>query len=455
MIINADLHVHSKYSRATSKNLNLNNVEQYARQKGLSILGTGDFTHPLWLKELQKLKNDKGILYSKTNFPFLLQTEISLIFTDKILNKGKKIHLVVLAPSIDVVKQINAKLLTFGRLDYDGRPIFKIQPDDFVYYLKEISDDIEIIPAHIWTPFFSLFGSQSGYDYIKDCFKDQIKNIHALETGLSSDPMMNWQVSQLDDFNLVSFSDAHSFWPWRLGRESTLINVNGLSYDNVIKAIRNKDDNKSRNKISATLEFWPEEGKYHYDGHRLCKESFNPEETKKINGICPKCNRNLTLGVSYRVDKLSDRDYGYIPKNAKPFINLISLSKLISYAVKTNVTSKKVMEIYNKLIQRFDNEINILLTVSKKDLINFITLNNINMMVAKVILDSREFNMSFKPGFDGEYGIIDSSHDYKDKYNLIKTKYFKSDDVKSVMSKSITKLNKNLDLLKNSIKKSD
>jgi len=429
VIINADMHIHGRFSRATSKNLDFANLEKYARQKGLSLLGTGDFTHPKWSEDIKNtFREENGILYTKTNFPFVLQTEISLIFTDKILRKGKRIHVVILAPSIEVTRQITDKLLEFGRVDYDGRPIFNIQPDDFVNYMREIDKRIEIIPAHVWTPWFGLFGSNSGYDKIEDCFKDQTKHIHALETGLSSDPMMNWQLSTLDRFNLVSSSDCHSFWPWRLGRESTLFELNDLTYDNLIKAHRNIDDKNESNKILATMEFWPEEGKYHYDGHRKCNFVSDPEKTKILNEVCPVCNKQLTLGVSYRVNQLADRKYGEISKTAKPFINLIPLAELISFALKMSVSSKKVFETYSKFIKHYGNEYNVMLNASKDSLLDFAAKNSVHPIVIKVILENRNFNVFFKPGYDGEYGVVVENTDEKDDFHSRKLAYLRNID---------------------------
>ncbi len=220
MII-ADLHIHSRFSRATSHQLNLENLEKYAKIKGVDVLGTGDFMHPEWIKELKEnLTEKQGILYSKTGFPFVLQTEISFMYTQA--GKGRRVHLVILAPSFEVTDKITAYFKSFGRVDYDGRPIFGRDVMTITRDLKAISNDIEIIPAHIWTPWFGILGSKSGFNSLKEAFGDQIKHIHAIETGLSSDPPMNWRISEIDNFTIISCSDLHSFWPWRLGREATL-----------------------------------------------------------------------------------------------------------------------------------------------------------------------------------------------------------------------------------------
>lgn len=393
MDIIADLHIHSRFSRATSKELTIKNLEKYAKIKGVTLLGTGDFTHPGWIKELKdELTEDgSGILKTKTGFPFVLQTEISLIYTQD--NKGRKIHNVVLAKNFDVVEQITDYLKSKGRIDYDGRPIFKIPCPEFVESLKDIDKGIEVIPAHIWTPWFSLFGDMSGFDRIEDCFKDQTKHIHALETGLSSDPAMNWRLSALDRFCLISNSDLHSFWPWRIGRECNMLELEKLSYNNLIDVFKTKKGLKS------TIEFHAEEGKYHYSGHRLCNVCLSPKEALKSGDICPKCKRKITVGVAERIEKLADRPEGFVPKGAIPFKNLIPLSELISGVIGSGVATKKVWEEYYMLIKKFDNEINILLNVSEPEL-----KKATKDKIADIIIKNRNQKIPFRPGFDGVYG---------------------------------------------------
>ena len=323
MRIIADLHIHSKYSRGCSKELNLSNLEKWARIKGLGLLGTGDFTHPEWIKELKEnLTGDgTGILKTKSGFPFVLQTEISLIYSQG--GKGRRVHVLILAPGFEVSDRITAYFKKNGRVDYDGRPIFKISAQHLVKDLREISEDIEVIPAHIWTPWFSLFGSNSGFDSVEEAFGDQAEHIHSLETGLSSDPGMNWRLSSLDRYQLVSFSDSHSYWPWRLGREATVFDIE-LNYKSLLKALRTGEG------LVETIEVNPNYGKYHFDGHRNCGVSFSPEQTTQTRGICPVCKRPLTIGVLSRVEKLADRSEGYKLKNAKPYRSLIPLSELIA-----------------------------------------------------------------------------------------------------------------------------
>ncbi|OGX06543.1 MAG: DNA helicase UvrD, partial [Omnitrophica WOR_2 bacterium GWA2_47_8] len=326
MNIISDLQVHSRFSRATSKDITLKNLEKYARIKGINLLGTGDFTHPQWLKELKsELSEDgSGILTSKTGFKFLLQGEISNIYTQG--GKGRRIHNLLLAKSFDVVDQINAALLKKGRLDYDGRPMFGFSCVELVEMMKSIDKSIEVIPAHIWTPWFGLLGSKSGFDSVEECFLDQAKHIHAIETGLSSDPAMNWRVSSLDKYTLVSNSDAHSFWPWRLGRECTVFDID-WKYDELIRALHTKKG------LVETIEVDPNYGKYHYDGHRACNVVQSPSQTRKNKGICPVCKKEITIGVQFRVDELADRPEGYMPKNPTPFRKLIPLSEIISSVI--------------------------------------------------------------------------------------------------------------------------
>ena len=390
-----DLHIHSKYSRATSKNLNFENLVKYARIKGIDILGTGDFTHPIWFEEIKKLKEKKGVYYYD-NYPFLISGEVSLMFSQ---NGGRRVHLVLLVPSIEVAEKINSYLDTHGRRDYDGRPIFKIPCEKFVKDMMEISRDIEVIPAHCWTPWFGVFGSKSGFDSLKDAFGEQIKNIHAIETGLSSDPPMNWRVKELDNIAIVSFSDSHSYWPWRLGREATIFDFkkNELSYEKVISAIR-------ENKIVGTIEVDPAYGMYHYDGHRNCDFSCSPKKSKELNGLCPVCNEKLTIGVENRVEEISERDReeGFNHENSKKFYKLLPLHEIISLFSGIGLTAKSNWKIYNELISFFGNEFKILLEVSEEDLLK----EGVNERLVKLIMRNREGKIKVVPGFDGTYGKV-------------------------------------------------
>lgn len=393
MRVVVDAHIHGRFSRATSKQLTIPILEKYARIKGLDILGTGDFTHPIWMKELKQYLSEDGtgILKTNTGFNFILQTEISLMYSQG--GKGRKIHNVILAPNLEVADQINLELLKWGRLDYDGRPIFGRTCVEFVELMKSISQDIEIIPAHIWTPWFGLFGSKSGFDSIQECFQDQTKHIHALETGLSSDPEMNWRLSQLDNYTLVSNSDAHSYWPWRIGRECNVFELKKMTYDAILNVLKTKEG------FTETIEFWPHEGKYHYDGHRACNVVMDPKKAMSHNNICPVCKRPLTIGVLHRVEELADREEGYKPADAIPFRNLIPLSELISGILKSGVATQKVWIEYNKLIAEFGNEYKVMLDVSKEDLQKVV-----GDKIADIIIKNREQKIEIEPGYDGVYG---------------------------------------------------
>ena len=394
-MIFADLHIHSRFSRACSKDLNIPNLVKWARIKGLGLLGTGDFTHPEWLNELKELKEKNGILWyedEKGKFPFILSSEISLIYTDD--GKGRRVHLVYLAPSMGVVNKINSWLDTKGRRDYDGRPIFNISCRDFIAKMVEIDERIEVIPAHIWTPWFGIFGSKGGYNNLDEAFKDMRKYIHAIETGISSDPEMNWKIKDLETISIISNSDSHSFWPWRLGREATIFKLeyNELSYDLIINQIR-------ENSFIGTIETDPAYGKYHFDGHAKCNFSCSPEETKKLNMICPKCGEFLVVGVDYRTEELSNNNQNNY-KNKKKYYTLLPLHEIISLALGCGLNTKKCWEIYNLLIDKFEDEFNILLNISKQELIQVID----NKLLADLIIKNRVGKIKVKPGYDGVYG---------------------------------------------------
>jgi len=398
----ADLHIHSRFSRACSKNITISNLVKWARIKGLSLLGTGDFTHEVWLQEVKDNLKDNGegfYFYEDDSgkFPFIITGEISLMYTQPSKSeggRGRRIHLNLLVPSIEIAERINSYLDTKGRRDYDGRPIFKIPGDEFVREMMKISEDIEVIPAHIWTPWFGLFGSNSGFDSLKECFKDEVKNIHAIETGISSDPEMNWRIKELIEKNIsiVSFSDAHSFWPFRLGREATIFK-NTASYKELLSQIRN-------NIFVGTIEVDPAYGKYHWDGHRNCGVSFSPEQTRKINGVCPKCGKSLTVGVEYRVEELASNPKSFTPKNAKPFFVLLPLHEIIGLCYGIKIDSKKSWVVYNELIEKFENEFNILINVSEEEMKNADVEDNL----VDLILKNRVGKIKVKPGYDGVYG---------------------------------------------------
>jgi len=399
----ADLHIHSRFSRACSKDLNISNLVKWARVKGLDLLGTGDFTHNEWLSEIrEKLKEENGVLWyedSEGKFPFVLSSEISLIYTDK--GKGRRVHLVYLAPSLEVVDKINNWLDTKGRRDYDGRPIFKISCRDFVAKMQEIDKKIEVICAHAWTPWFGIFGSKGGYDSLEEAFEDKVDRIHAIETGISSDPAMNWKIKELGEkgISIVSFSDCHSFWPWRLGREATIFDISGLdslselSYDLILKQIR-------ENSFIGTIEVDPGYGKYHFDGHANCGFSCSPEESKKLNGICPKCGKGLIIGVDNRVEELASLGNGDY-KEKKKYYTLLPLHEIISLSIGKGMNTKSCWDVYNKLIEKFRNEFNVLLRVGFEDLKGVLG----DELLVDLIMKNRKGEIKVKPGYDGEYGV--------------------------------------------------
>ncbi len=388
----ADLHNHSKYSRATSPEMDLHWQTHYGGVKGINILGTGDFTHPKWFSELKEnLKDNKTGIYSYNGMNWVLSVEVSNINSD---NGLKKVHHEILSPDFETAEQINELFKPKGKLESDGRPIFGgYSSRDMVYDLMHISSRIEVIPAHIWTPWFALFGSNSGYNKISDCYKDQIKNIHALETGLSSDPAMNWTVSQTHDFTLVSNSDSHSPWPWRLGRECNALSLENLDYDSLIKKIR-------ENKLDFTVEVDPNYGKYHYDGHRSCGVVLSPEESEKLGGRCPKCGLKLTIGVLNRVKELADMPEGFRPKNSADFKSLLPLAEVIRmWKGVSSVSSQSVRKAYDDFISKFGNEFRVLLETSRSE------LSGIDQRLADMIIQNRQGSVTYNPpGYDGVYG---------------------------------------------------
>lgn len=393
----ADFHLHSKYSRATSSQMNLENLAKWARIKGIKVLGTGDFTFPKWFKELkEKLEEKERGLFqlknSSENTFFILTTEVSCVYFKK--NKLRKIHLILFSPSFKISEKINDRLSLFGNLNADGRPTLNIDAKELLKIVLNISEDILVVPAHAWTPWFSIFGSKSGFDSIEECFEELSNYIFAIETGLSSDPKMNWRLSALDRITLISCSDSHS--PQKVGREANVFDTQ-LDYFSIIDAIKKKD----KGRFLYTIEFFPEEGKYHYDGHRNCQIRLSPKETKKYNGICPVCAKPLTIGVLNRVEELADRPEGFKPENAIPFKSLVPLEEIIADALGQSNLATAVEREYKKLIEKFENEFNVLLEVEKEELEN-ITLPEI----VEGILRVRKGEVFIEPGYDGVYGKI-------------------------------------------------
>jgi len=397
MEIIADLQIHSKYARATSKNITIENLEKWARIKGIDLLGVGDFQHPLRRKEIdEKLTEDEnGILKTSTGFSFIWQTEVSLMYSQD--GKSRAVHHLIFAPNKKIADEITKFLGSKGRLDYDGRPIFGMTSIELVKSLKQIDDKIEIIPAHCMTPWFGLFGSKSGFNSLKECFQEQIHNIYAIESGMSADPSMLWRFEEVASgkINIVSFSDAHSFWPWRIGREATIFEIEKLTYENIINAIRTGKG------LKATIETPPEYGKYHWDGHRMCGFSCSPDKTKEIKGICPMCKKPLTIGVDYRVEEIAEHPKNFKSKNARPFFKILPLHEIISLYNGNPLESKKTWEIYNNLIKEFGNEFNILLKIPLERMVGKLDNKLVNL-----IIKNREGKIRVIPGYDGEYGKV-------------------------------------------------
>jgi uncharacterized protein (TIGR00375 family) len=372
-------------------------LAQWAKKKGITLLGTGDFTHPTYFAELRaKLEPlGNGLLKLKKGdqeIRYILTTEVSNMYPQG--GKGRRIHTLIFAPSFEVVEAIRSKLGNLGKLSSDGRPIFTFSAKELVKMILDISPECLIIPAHVWTPWFSVFGANSGFDSIEECFGEMTPYISAVETGLSSDPEMNWRLSALDPLTLISNSDAHS--PNRLGREANAFDCE-RDYREITEAIRKKD----RRKILFTIEFFPEEGKYHYDGHRQCGVVFAPSQTKASQYLCPYCHKKLTVGVMHRVDELSDRPEGFIPKNAIPSIHLIPLEEILAEAMGFRMGTKSVESEYERLIEKGGSEFHILLEATPDELKTYVPER-----ILEGILRMRQGKVSILPGHDGVYGKI-------------------------------------------------
>ncbi|MEA3344397.1 MAG: endonuclease Q family protein [Patescibacteria group bacterium] len=402
MIFRADLHIHSKYSRATSKDMDLEGLDKWARIKGIKVLGTGDFTHPEWLENLKDklepaekglFKLKKSSLKDDKSTRFMLTSEISCIYSKN--GRVRKIHILVFAPSFEIVEKINAKLSLIGNLKADGRPILGLDAKELLKIVLDVSTECLVVPAHCMTPWFGIFGSKSGFDSIQECFEDLSDYIFAIETGLSADCPMLWRMSDLDNIALISNSDAHS--PEKLGREVNVFDTQ-LDYFSIIEAIKTKNPNK----FIYTVEFFPEEGKYHYDGHRACDVCLTPKESEKYNNICPVCGKPLTIGVLNRINVLADREQGFKPKNAIPFKSLVPLKEIIAEVVGTLPGSKRVKTEYENLIQKFESEFEILLNSSYKDL-EKATLPKI----AEGVIRVRQGKVNVLPGYDGVFGKVE------------------------------------------------
>jgi uncharacterized protein (TIGR00375 family) len=399
----ADLHVHSRYSRATSERMCVEEINRFAKIKGLGIVGTGDFTHPKWLKELSEtlVPEPDTSLYKlasdgSSTVRFMVTTEVSTVFGAK--GEVKKVHHVILTPNLETAAQINDRLSKYGNLASDGRPTLDVNAAHLVEEVMEVSSENMVFPAHAWTPWFSIFGAFSGFDSVEECYEDMTKHIHALETGLSSDPPMNWRLSKLDRFTLVSNSDCHSFWPWRIGREANVFELEKPSYDGVVDAIRLKDTRH----FKFTIETDPAYGKYHWTGHRNCNVSLSAREAAKLGNICPVCRRKLTKGVEQRVEELADRPSDFKPENPVGFMRLLPLSEIIAEALRVDsLSAQKVWDVYNPLIERFGDEYSVLIDRSKNELSSVA-----GEQVAEAIIRVREGKAKVIPGYDGVYGRL-------------------------------------------------
>ncbi len=398
MKIIADLHIHSPYSRAVSKEMTLENLDHWARLKGITVMGTGAFTPPAWIREIKaKLEVAEAGLYKlkakDSKVRFLLTVEISSIYSKG--GRVRRIHSLVFAPSIEAAEKINAALNVRGNIKSDGRPILGIDPKDILKIALDADPQCALVPAHIWTPWFALFGSKSGFERIEECFEEYTKHIFALETGLSSDPAMNWRVSALDHFAFISNSDSHSLR--RIGREANILDAD-LSYRGIMDAIRSRDPKQ----FLSTVEFFPEEGMYHFDGHRVCSARLTPEETKKLHNLCPVCGKPVTVGVLNRVAELADRAEGFCPPNAVPYVNMVPLDEIIAEARGVgSATGKGVQEEYLSVVKEFGTEFAVLFDAPRADL-----ESRLRPEVAEGIMRVREGRLHITPGFDGQYGTV-------------------------------------------------
>ncbi len=402
----ADLHIHSRFSMATSKEGTPENLDFWARKKGISLIGTGDFTHPVWREELkERLVSEGNGLYrlrdeyvkeESRKFPgegtrFVVSGEISSIYKKN--GKTRKVHNVILLPGLEAADAMAQRLEKIGNIHSDGRPILGLDSHDLLEMMLDVCPEGILVPAHIWTPHFSVLGAKSGFDSVEECFEELAPYIHALETGLSSDPAMNWRISKLDRYQLVSNSDAHS--PSKLGREANLLDID-CSYEGLYRAIQTGEG------LEGTVEFFPEEGKYHFDGHRKCGVSLSPVEAERLGGICPVCGKKLTMGVDHRVEQLADRAEGFVKKDGKKYESLVPLPEVISACMGYSTASKKVQGCFEQLIQTLGTEFDILRNVPSEDI-----KSCAGERIAEGIENVRTGNVKRIPGYDGEYGKIE------------------------------------------------
>jgi uncharacterized protein (TIGR00375 family) len=378
---------------------------KWAQLKGISVIGTGDFTHPEWLKELQqklkpagnglfslkkKLRSDEVPQSCRADVLFLLTAEISCIYSKN--GKTRKIHSIVFVPDIASAKKINRALSKIGNLHSDGRPILGLDAKKLLEIVLDAAPEAMLVPAHAWTPHFSVFGAASGFDSLEECYEELTPHIHAIETGLSSDPPMNWRLSALDRITLISNSDAHS--PSKIGRESNIFDTD-LSYRGIIDALKTKKG------FAGTIEFFPEEGKYHYDGHRACNACLSPKDTISHDYLCPVCGKKMTIGVTHRVEKLADREDGFKPKGAPGFTSIIPLAEIISETVNVGVNSKKVSSLYHTVLEKIGTEFAVLLDAPPDDI-----EKAGSPLLKEAIVKMRKGDIHIAPGYDGEFGKI-------------------------------------------------
>jgi len=408
----ADLHIHSKYSRATSRDMVFESLAPWAKVKGVSLLATGDFTHPEWLflmkEKLEPMGNGflrlkpgttvldalpfKGLPVLGRPVAFILSSELSFVYSKG--GKVRKVHVMLLAPDFESVERINRRLQAVGNLASDGRPILGLDVRVFCRMVADAAPRAVVIPSHIWTPWFSLFGANSGFDAVEECFEEMTPSIFAVETGLSSDPPMNWRLSALDRFALVSNSDAHS--PSKIGREANVFDTE-FSFRGLMETLRANDPAR----FLYTVEFFPEEGKYHYDGHRKCGVVCAPRESLKTGGLCPKCGKKLTIGVLHRVEELADREPGVGGPGRVPYKNLVPLNEIIAEAVGKTPECQGVWDLYFRFIREFGDEHAILTEVPVEELARIPPER-----IAEAVGRMRRGQVSIAPGHDGEYGRI-------------------------------------------------
>ncbi len=397
MRIVADLHIHSKYSRATSREMEVETLARWAKWKGVNLLGTGDFTHPTYFSELRARLEPEGnglhtLKRGERDIHFMLTVEVATVYSEG--GRQRRIHTLIFAPSLEVAARINKALGRLGTLASDGRPMFGCSARDLARVVLDVSPDCALVPAHAWTPWYSVFGANSGFDSLEECYGEATSAIFAIETGLSSDPAMNWRWSALDRIALVSNSDAHS--PSRIAREANVFETE-MSYAAVLDAIRAKDPSR----FLFTVEFFPEEGKYHYDGHRGCKVLWEPAETRKHGSRCSGCGKPVTVGVMHRVESLADRPAGYTPPRAIPGKHLVPLAEIIGEALGIGAESAGVEAEWRKLVAAGGNELAVLMDLPEADLARFTPPK-----ILEGIRHMRAGQLSITPGYDGVYGKV-------------------------------------------------